>query len=154
MAGLRRRSSSSFHLHLGGSIAQISSQLILVFDNQTAIHPSILGSDRCSVVFNAHGEYDFGSYKRGLEHSRTKWPAGKSTHVLFCNDSVYGPLSDLATAIKPMLQQDDEAWGLTEVTSSGLTCRASFCCSDVPSFKNPGFGTFSTPFNHNPTAKR
>ena len=46
--------------------------------------------------------------------SRTNGQLEKATHVLLCNDSVYGPISDLATAIKPMLQQDEEAWGLTE----------------------------------------
>ena len=96
------------------ALQQISSQLILVFDNPRP--PSIpqSWSDRCSVVFNAHGEYDFGSYKRGLEQAELNNQLEQSTHVLFCNDSVYGPLSDLATAIKPMLHRDDEAWGLTE----------------------------------------
>ena len=97
------------------ALQQISSQLILVFDNSRPPSiPQSWESDHCTVIFNAHGEYDFGSYKRGLEQAELNNQLEQATHVLFCNDSVYGPLSDLATAIKPMLQQDDEAWGLTE----------------------------------------
>ena len=48
------------------ALQQISSQLILVFDNtRPPSIPQSWESDHCSAVFNAHGEYDFGSYKRG-----------------------------------------------------------------------------------------
>ena len=60
------------------ALQQISSQLILVFDNNRPPSiPQSWESDRCSVVFNAHGEYDFGSYKRGLEHAEQKGWLGR-----------------------------------------------------------------------------
>ena len=97
------------------ALRQISTRLVLVFDNPkpTRIPASWLEKD-FTALFDPHGEYDFGSYKRGLQWADQQGLLQASSHVLICNDSIYGPLADLAGAIAPMLQRADEAWGLTE----------------------------------------
>ena len=97
------------------ALQAVSDQLLLVFDNPApqAI-PTSWNTQHCQVLFEHHGEYDFGSYKRGLQHAEPLNQLENATHVLFCNDSVYGPITDLAPVIAPMLERSDEAWGLTE----------------------------------------
>ena len=95
-------------------VQAISQRVVLVFSNSEPGHcPASWHSENCKVLFESHGEYDFGSYKRGLEWAESRGWLEEASHVLFFNDSVYGPLSDLEISIKPMLQRTDEAWGLT-----------------------------------------
>ena len=52
------------------ALQQISSHVVLVFDNPEPNYwPSSWCSNTCAVLFGAHGEYDFGSYKQGLQHA-------------------------------------------------------------------------------------
>lgn len=96
------------------AVQAISQRVVLVFDNPEPLHyPASWNSENCKALFKSHGEYDFGSYKRGLEWAESRGWLEEASHVLFFNDSVYGPLSDLELSIKPMLQRTDEAWGLT-----------------------------------------
>ena len=46
-----------------------------------------------------HGEYDFGSYKRGFAWARDAKILGKYDWVYFVNDSVYGPIGDLGDVL-------------------------------------------------------
>ena len=97
------------------ALQAISDQLLLVFDNPAPqVIPTSWNTQHCQALFGHHGEYDFGSYKRGLQHAEQLNWLDSATHVLLCNDSVYGPITDLAPVIAPMLERSDEAWGLTE----------------------------------------
>ena len=97
------------------ALQSISDQLLLVFDNPAPqVIPTSWKTQHCQVLFGPHGEYDFGSYKRGLQRAEQLNQLDSATHVLFCNDSVYGPLADLASVVAPMLERSDEAWGLTQ----------------------------------------
>lgn len=49
-----------------------------------------------------HGEYDFGSYKRGYEYAAKKDILKKYDFIYFVNDSVYGPLRDLGPILEKM----------------------------------------------------
>ena len=96
------------------ALGKVSSHMVLVFDNPEPNHwPANWCSATSSVLFDAHGEYDFGSYKKGLQHAEEQGWLDLATHVLFCNDSVYGPIADIANTIEPMLEKTNEAWGLT-----------------------------------------
>ena len=96
------------------AVQAISHRVVLVFDNpEPHNYPDSWRGERCAVLFKPHSEYDFGSYKRGLQWAEEKGWLKFSSHILFFNDSVYGPISDLNLSIMPMLQRDDEAWGLT-----------------------------------------
>ena len=96
------------------AIQAISHRVVLVFDNPEPRHyPESWKSETCTTLFEPHAEYDFGSYKRGLQWAEQRGWLESASHVLFFNDSVYGPVNDLDLSIKPMLQRGDEAWGLT-----------------------------------------
>lgn len=70
-----------------------SRHLLLVFDNPAPaeLPPDWQGSD-LTLVFERHGAYDFGSYRRGLELAQARGLLAEASHVLLCNDSVLGPL--------------------------------------------------------------
>ncbi len=96
------------------SLAEYSHRLVLVFDN----HPPDEVPERCAdfgvdAIFERHGEYDFGSYKRGLMHARAKGWLDEATHVLLCNDSVIGPLNDLSQVFQSVCGAPDHVYGLT-----------------------------------------
>ena len=91
-----------------------SQHLILVFDNAPPEQlPLSWSGDDVSVLFEQHRAYDFGSYRRGLELAQRQGLLARASHVLFCNDSVLGPLGDLAPVLKRMQARPDQAWGLT-----------------------------------------
>lgn len=59
-----------------------------------------------------HNEYDFGSYKRGLELLEKYNLASKVNDVILCNDSVYGPVGDLNDLFTKMRQKNFDFWGI------------------------------------------
>lgn len=91
-----------------------SQHLLLVFDNPAPaqLPPSWQGPD-LTLVFERHGGYDFGSYRRGLEQAKARGLLEQASHVLLCNDSVLGPLGDLGPLLQRMQAAPDQAWGLT-----------------------------------------
>jgi len=91
-----------------------SQQLLLVFDNPAPAElPEAWDGPDLTLVFERHGAYDFGSYRRGLELAQARGWLAEASHVLLCNDSVFGPLGDLGPLLQRMQAAPDQAWGLT-----------------------------------------
>ena len=65
-----------------------------------------------------HGEYDFGSYKRGFEYARDNGILGDYEFVYIVNDSVYGPLCDLEPLLIKMEELNTDAFGPVVHTDS------------------------------------
>lgn len=59
-----------------------------------------------------HGEYDFGSYKRGYIWAQDKQILKKYDWVYFVNDSVYGPLYDLTSTLESLEKSDADLIGM------------------------------------------
>ena len=137
------------------ALQSISDQLLLVFDNPApqAI-PTSWNTQHCQVLFGHHGEYDFGSYKRGLQRAEHPNRLDSATHVLFCNDSVYGPITDLATVIAPMLERSDQAWGLTESHQLTPHLQSFFLLLGASVLQCLGSAVCSMRFSDNPTVRR
>lgn len=64
------------------------------------------------LILRRNVGYDFGSWRAGLKVI----PAAKQLYrtVIFANDSVYGPFSDLGVIIESMENQGLDVWALTE----------------------------------------
>ena len=60
-----------------------------------------------------HGEYDFGSYKRGYMWAKNNKIIDKYDWVYLVNDSVYGPLFDLEPCLQKMESNGTDLTGLT-----------------------------------------
>ena len=64
------------------------------------------------IISEKHGEYDFGSYKRGYLYAYNKNILDKYDYLILCNDSVFGPIFDLKKIIEDMENKDTDVWGI------------------------------------------
>lgn len=92
------------------ALKEVCSTIIFVSDTDGADVSKLDGiADYCLV--KKHGEYDFGSYKRGfffaLENNI------EFDELLFANDSCYGPLFSLKPIFDKMAKKKCDWWGLT-----------------------------------------
>lgn len=70
-------------------------------------------SEYClEMICKPHGEYDFGSYKKGYIYAKEKDILRDYDYLLFCNDSVFGPFFDLKTIVENMENKDLDAWSM------------------------------------------
>ena len=64
-------------------------------------------SEYCIHMINGrHGEYDFGSYKRGYLYAKENNLLQNYDKIIFCNDSCYGPFFDLENIVKKIKYYD------------------------------------------------
>ncbi len=64
------------------------------------------------VLAQTHGEYDFGSYKRGFLLAKEK--SLQFEELLFVNDSCYGPFYPLKPIFEEMENKKCDFWGMTQ----------------------------------------
>lgn len=67
-----------------------------------------------------HGEYDFGSYKRGYAWARDNKLLNKYDWVYLVNDSVFGPLFDLTPALNKLETSGADFTGAVRCTNIAL----------------------------------
>ena len=90
----------------------IANKIIFVSDNNLPeIEQNKLQNLCHKVIAKNHGEYDFGSYKRGLEEAYQY--SSDYDAIIIANDSCYGPLKPLNNIFKSMEYSDCDFWGLT-----------------------------------------
>ena len=89
----------------------IADKIIFVSDNNLPeIEQNKLQNLCHKVIAEKHGEYDFGSYKRGLEEAYKL--SDEFDSIIIANDSCYGPLKPLVNVFQPMEYSDCDFWGL------------------------------------------
>jgi lipopolysaccharide biosynthesis protein len=67
-----------------------------------------------SIIAQPHGEYDFGSYKRGfLFAQKSNWLIGTDI-LIFANDSCFGPFFPLENIFEKMASETCDFWGITQ----------------------------------------
>ena len=66
------------------ALRQHSQRMVLVFDNDPPLEwPEHWQTDSCiTLVCQRHGEYDFGSYKRGIAAARDAGWLSSASHLL------------------------------------------------------------------------
>ncbi len=64
------------------------------------------------VIAGRHGEYDFGSYKRGFIYAQGK--GFEFDELIFANDSCYGPFYPLEDIFIKMQKKKCDFWGMTQ----------------------------------------
>lgn len=69
--------------------------------------------------FGRHGEYDFGSYKRGWQFLKENGLTEQADEILFCNDSIVGPFRPLNEILEKARQNRYDFFGMT---INGLVC--------------------------------
>jgi len=66
------------------------------------------------VITGRHGEYDFGSYKRGVACAQEKGLLDDADDLILCNDSCYGPVGSFAPMFETMEARGLDFWGATD----------------------------------------
>ena len=90
----------------------IADKIIFVSDNNLPeIEQNKLQNLCHKIIAEKHGEYDFGSYKRGLEEAYQY--SQDYDAIIIANDSCYGPIKPLSNIFKTMEYSDCDFWGLT-----------------------------------------
>lgn len=78
--------------------------------------------------FVRHGQYDFGSYRRGLEIARAEGllDAAVADELVMMNDSNYGPVFPFAESFSRMAAADCDFWGYTGYNAFGYIHISSY----------------------------
>ncbi len=76
-----------------------------------------------------HGEYDFGSYKRGIEFARQKGLLQEADNLILCNDSCYGPFYPLEQTMDEMNSRACDFWGITK--NVNIVERKAYPCKET-----------------------
>lgn len=72
-----------------------------------------------SIAYH-HGEYDFGSYKRGYQWAKENGLLEDCEELIFANDSCYGPLFSFEEMFSKMSPKETDFWG---VTANPMGCK-------------------------------
>lgn len=101
-------------LHYLRGLREVCDNIVFVSDNPLFPGERIKldGLVTCMLVAR-HGEYDFGSYKRGWDWMRTSGALEVADELLFCNDSCYGPFHPFAGVFETMARRPCDFWGLS-----------------------------------------
>lgn len=67
-------------------------------------------------ITEPHGEYDFGSYKRGFQYALNSNLLTDTDELIFANDSCYAPLYDFSNMFNQMSPLSLDFWGATRST--------------------------------------
>jgi hypothetical protein len=108
-------------IHYLLELKKISEKIIFVSDsNLDEVEKNKLSKICCDVLALKHGEYDFGSYKRGFFLLKSKYDQEFSQidEVVFANDSCY-LIRDFETVFLEMEKRSDDFWGIAESFQHG-----------------------------------
>lgn len=97
------------------ALTEIADDIIYVADNELLAHEEekILGLVS-HIEAERHGEYDFGSYKRGFEYAIKHNLLAHIDELIFCNSSCYAPIHSFMQMFNTMKQHHCDFWGMTE----------------------------------------
>lgn len=99
-------------LYYMNALQEIAGHIVFVTDCDLKPHSLEKVKKFANTILDGrHGEYDFGSYKRGLQLLLPKL-----THyeeLVLCNDSCYGPITPLVNLWKQTNKYKVDFWGIT-----------------------------------------
>lgn len=93
------------------ALKEISDEIVFVSCNKISDRSGLEGLVS-KVIDEEHGEYDFGSYKRGYLYLKDK--LNNFDELVFVNDSCYGPFYPLKNVFERMETKDCDFWGITK----------------------------------------
>lgn len=97
------------------ALKKVAQKIIFISDCDLSLQEtSKLQGIADGIITKPHGEYDFGSYKRGfLFAQENNWLTGTDM-LIFANDSCYGPFFPLENVFKKMEHETCAFWGITQ----------------------------------------
>lgn len=96
------------------ALSKLGDVVVCMDSNCTETELKKLGKITVHAMASRHGEYDFGSYKRAYNWARENLDLDKYEFVYMANDSMYGPLFDLAPYLAKMESGNLDAFGMVK----------------------------------------
>ena len=97
------------------ALQPVAENIIYVADNELLAAEADKLRGLCRHIIAApHGEYDFGSYKRGFVWAEAAGLLQDVDELIFCNDSCFAPFAEFAPIFAAMSERNCDFWGLTE----------------------------------------
>jgi len=94
-------------------LKKVADDIIFVSDcNLPLAETKKLNGICLKIIAQKHGEYDFGSYKRGILEAKNI--LNNYDELIIANDSCYGPIFPFENVFKQMGQRKCDFWGLTQ----------------------------------------
>lgn len=104
------------------------------------------------AVFEPHGEYDFGSYKRGINLSREKGLSDGCDELILCNDSCF-VVAGMEQAFADMSKRECDFWGLSENLEVERHLQSFFLVFKRKVFQSDAFIRFFNAVERQPNAR-
>lgn len=100
-------------IHYLKELKKVCDFIVYVCDNPLSkLEKSKLEGLADHVIAERHGEYDFGSYKRGYQYLR-QCGLLRAEWLVLCNDSCYGPANEFSGLFAEMERRGADFWGVT-----------------------------------------
>jgi len=100
-------------LHYLNELSEVVERIVFVSDCDLPPEELIKVATITNLqISGRHGEYDFGSYKRGYNLLK-EMNLNQYEELVFCNDSCYGPFSPLSEMWNNTATMSADFWGLT-----------------------------------------
>lgn len=95
-------------------LKKVANNIIFVSDNNLSSRElSKIKNIVSYSIAQKHGEYDFGSYKRGFLYAKDNGYLNNIKELIFANDSCYGPLFPFDIMFDDMSIKPVDFWGVT-----------------------------------------
>lgn len=106
-----------------------------------------------AAICQRHGEYDFGSYKRGIQYARENGLLVNNQALILCNDSCIGPLHDISHTFDVMNKRKADFWGITSNAFMKPHLQTYFLFFNRQVFDSPVFINFFNSIEKKNTVK-
>ncbi|KFI25135.1 rhamnan synthesis F family protein [Paenirhodobacter enshiensis] len=94
------------------------------------------------VITGRHGEYDFGSYKRGVAWLRETGRLDSADALVLCNDSCFGPVGSFEPMFATMEAKGLDFWGATDSHQINYHLQSYFVVLTRKAFSSQVFRDF------------
>lgn len=97
------------------ALQEIADNIIYIADNELiAGEAEKISKEVNYIKAEKHGEYDFGSYKRGFMYAKEHGLLDDIDELILCNDSCYAPIHPFKPIFDKMQNEQIDFWGITE----------------------------------------
>ena len=100
------------------------------------------------AFISRHGEYDFGSYKRGYQIAKTNHILEHASELILCNDSCYGPVYPFKRMFNAMENTQSDFWGICANDEYNYHLQSFFLVFKKNVFSSSVFADFLSSVKH------
>ena len=125
------------------ALQEVADNIIYIADNELiAGEAEKISKEVCYIKAEKHGEYDFGSYKRGFMYAKEHGLLDDIDELILCNDSCYAPIHSFKPIFDKMQNEQIDFWGITENTEIARHIQSYFIVFRPQVFKAKVFENF------------